>query len=67
MILSSNIEVAERKTLCQHNKQHVISKGESRLKIKNLGQGYSYYCLTCAASMITMSKNQLELLEKAIK
>ena len=66
LVVSSKIEVASRKTCCKHNKQHVISKGEFRLSVKNPTQGESYYCIPCAKDMVEQSKAKLEDLEQQL-
>lgn len=66
LVVSAKIELASRKTSCKHNKQHVISKGEFRLSVKNSTQGESYYCIPCARDMITQSKVKLESLEREL-
>ncbi|WP_289366107.1 hypothetical protein [Pantoea stewartii] len=67
LIIGAQVEVASRKTSCKHNKEHIISNGEFRLKVKNSTQGQSYYCINCGNDMIVQSKKKLEELEQQIK
>ncbi|EBO4153022.1 MULTISPECIES: hypothetical protein [Enterobacteriaceae] len=60
LIVGAKFEVASRKTTCKHDKKHVITKGEFRLSVKNPTQGESYYCLSCAKTMVTESLAKLE-------
>lgn len=60
LIISAKFEVVSRKTLCKHDKKHVMTKGELRLNVKNSTQGESYYCLSCAKAMVTDSQSKLD-------
>lgn len=66
LIVSAEFEVASRKTICRHDKKHEITKGEFRLSVKNSTQGKSYYCLSCAADMISLSQSKLDEIKKQL-
>lgn len=66
LIVSAKFEVVSRKTVCKHDKKHVITKGEFRLSVKNSTQGESYYCLSCAMDMINQSQIKLEGLKSQL-
>ncbi|HIF9369769.1 TPA: hypothetical protein ACX6RS_001835 [Photobacterium damselae] len=63
LIVSAKLEVVLRKTVCKHDKKHVMTKGEIRMRVKNSTQGESYYCLSCAKIMVTESISKLEELK----
>lgn len=69
LILKCQIETAQRKHYCKHNKKHIISRGELRLAI-TLNDGRAtkiYYCKECALKMIEQAKLDLCRLESCIK
>lgn len=66
LLLKSNLELCSRKTLCKHNKNHILTKGDFRLCVKNPTQGESYYCLECAKDMVADSKSKLSFLESEL-
>lgn len=63
LIVSAQFELVLRKTVCKHDKNHVMTKGEMRMKIKNSTQGESYYCLSCAKTIVAESISKLEYLK----
>lgn len=60
LIVRAKFEVVLRKTVCKHDKKHVMTKGEIRMSVKNSTQGESYYCLSCAKTMVAESISKLE-------
>ncbi|MEI7341447.1 hypothetical protein WCT87_08155 [Pectobacterium brasiliense] len=66
LIVGAKFEVASRKTACKHDKNHVITKGEFRLSVKNPTQGESYYCISCARDMLIQSLIKLEGLKSQL-
>lgn len=66
LIVGTKLEVTSRKTICKHDKSHVITKGELRLSVKNSTQGVSCYCLSCAKTMVAESLSRLEGLKSEL-
>lgn len=52
-VLHSKLKVDEagKSHRCQHNRNHIISKGDRRLKVTE-GRTDEHYCLSCAARFL---------------
>jgi hypothetical protein len=59
LVLSVQIDIAERAHNCQANDKHRITRGDSRLKVRN-GRSWDHYCRSCALAMIARGIDRLE-------
>src|SRR4051812_5806138 len=62
-VLHSRLKVDEagKSHRCQHSKEHLIAKGDKRLKVTE-GRTDEHYCLKCAARFLTGSIESLQCL-----
>jgi hypothetical protein len=65
LIVTSKVKGAGKLRKCQHNKAHIIVKGEFVLEVKE-GLYSKGYCRQCAAEMVHAAKARLTELERAI-
>lgn len=68
MVLRVDVRECGRLAHCQHNKKHVIRKGEARLVLKDPGPaaGEKGYCIECGRAMIDKAEAQLGDLRAAL-
>jgi hypothetical protein len=58
-----DVEVAQRRRLCHHNrKKHEILKGERCLVIKSPDGGRKNYCVACATEILDRAAEDLQVL-----
>ena len=62
LVLSVQIDVAERAHNCQASDKHRIVRGDARLKVRN-GRSWDHYCRSCADIMITRGIEKLTKLQ----
>ena len=69
LILKCEVDKAQRKHVCKHNKNHVIQKGDLRLTL-TLSDGRATkerYCKECAIKMIEQSFEELNNLKNILE
>lgn len=50
------VEVSKGRRKCGRKKnEHVIAKGETFLRVREEGQGYSNYCVACAPDILEIA------------
>ena len=56
-----NIEIthAERKHSCKHNKNHIITAGDTRLSLK-VNRSYENFCIECAKASLKADITKLK-------
>jgi len=64
LILRVILEPAIRRRYCCHKKEHVISKGELSIVVKEGQYKRKVYCKECALAMIKISFCRLKELEE---
>jgi len=60
-----SIDVALKGHKCQHNKSHLIARGERRLKL-TVGRSYQHYCIECALKIIESDIEKLASIRKQL-
>ena len=54
-----DVEVAERKRTCKHNRTHSIYQGESCLVVREGQTGRYVYCMPCAREMFKKASEDI--------
>ena len=52
LITRVEIDIAARSHFCQANKNHRVTMGDVRLKVRN-GRSWDHYCQNCATTIIS--------------
>jgi hypothetical protein len=58
LIVQVQIDAAGKAHNCQANPAHCVTKGDSRLKVRN-GRGWDHYCRACAEIIIARDIQKL--------
>ena len=66
LIKNLQVTIAGNSHNCKSNRQHRISKGESRLTVKE-GQNAHHYCLDCGSKFVSIALDELRTLQKDIR
>jgi hypothetical protein len=66
LLLRAEIDVALHSHRCRRNKNHLIARGQRRLKVR-AGRSWKHYCLHCAVRIVERDSALLSALASAIK
>ncbi len=66
LLTSARIDQAGASHNCQRNSSHRVTKGQSRLKVRN-GRSWDHYCLECAKLIVGTDMTKLVSLKAAME
>jgi hypothetical protein len=68
VLLRLEVRPAGKLCRCKHNKNHLITKGQPRLVVREPGPGTPEYgyCAECAAEMLSLAAARLSELREAL-
>lgn len=66
LLLSMSVDYALKRHACQHNSEHVIFKGDLRLKVA-AGRSHEHYCVVCATKFVDQAVERLNALKGELR